>query len=267
MNTKHNRSIDVARSVLFSCLLLSSPVWGTSGTLTIKTNTTLTETHEGNIVIAADFITLNCDDHTVTGNGTGTGIELNGTIGVTVEDCIVTNFADGFSLVGSLRNIFTGNQVNNNKDEGFDIEQSNGNLFTLNTVTTNASDGFDLDDSHGNIFQENEVTHNRSNGIELDRCNNNIFEVNTVNNNGTSRTRSGFSLDTSSGNFFRNNTADNNSRNGFRLEIGSNDNTLLRNRACGNVEGDVFQDGTSSRNLSRDNEFCQGQIPFGPPPD
>jgi hypothetical protein len=75
------------------------PVWATSGTMTVTSNTVLTENHTGNIVIGANNISLNCDSHLVTGPGAGgAGIQLAGRQGVTVENCIVTNFAQGFSL-------------------------------------------------------------------------------------------------------------------------------------------------------------------------
>ena len=70
----------------------------TTGTLTITSNTNLNEDHQGNIVIAADGVTLDCQGHEVTGTGSGTGVLLNGRTGVTVKNCHVSGFLDGFGL-------------------------------------------------------------------------------------------------------------------------------------------------------------------------
>jgi parallel beta-helix repeat protein len=253
--------------ILFAALstLPYGSAWGTSGTLTITTSTTLTENHEGNIVIANDSLTLDCADHTVSGTGanSGTGIELVARVGVTVTRCHVTNFQRGIFLVGSARNVFTENRVDNNIEEGFELEGAIGNLFLENIVDNNRGDGFDLDDSHENILKRNEVTRNGRNGIELDFAHNNIFEENAVDGNGRLANRSGFSIDDSRGNLFQRNIANVNDRNGFRIQT-SPDNTFIDNQACGNAEGDVFQDVISFRNIFTDNDFCTDNLPRRP---
>ncbi len=84
---------------------LPSPAWATSGTLTITTNTTLTETHDGNIIIAADNVTLDCAEHLVTGSGIG--ILLQDRQGVTVKNCRVAHFTNGIVLVRSKGNFIS----------------------------------------------------------------------------------------------------------------------------------------------------------------
>lgn len=261
------------------CTLPYGLVWGqTSGTLTITTSTTLTEDHNGNIVIAANRVTLDCAGHAVTGDGSGSGIELIGRTGASVANCRVTNFQRGVFLQGSRSNIFMKNEVSNNAEEGFEFEESDANILVNNRANKNDRDGFDLDDSHGNIFiDQNEVTENGLNGIELDRSNNNVFIGNTANNNGRKGERSGFSLDISTGNFFRDNTANNNTRNGLRLDS-SSDNTFTANQASGNegrdrgsvIDGaDCKQIGLSIRNqFLPDNQFSNpDQCVFRPPGD
>ena len=245
-----------------------SPVGATSGTLTITTSRTLTEDHNGNIVIATDGVVLNCAGHTVAGNGSGTGIEIIGITGATVTNCQVTNFRRGVFLQAASNNILQRNVISNNAEEGFELERSDANTFINNRVNENGRDGFDLDDSHGNIFIRNAVIENTLNGIELDRSSNNVFLGNTANNNGRNpqgmliEERSGFSLDSANNNFFRGNTANRNSRNGFRLDS-SSDNTLMANRANGNEgrdvgfidQADCKQIGISIRNQFLSNVF------------
>jgi parallel beta-helix repeat protein len=252
---------------LFAALIIvcSAPVWATSGTLTITTTTSLTEDHQGNIVIAENGLTLDCDGHTVMGDGSGTGIQLIGRVGVTVKNCRVTNFQKGFVVAGSARNVFKDNRVERNADEAFDLNGAIGNLFIENIANNNDGDGFDLDDSNENIFKRNDTTQNGRNGFELDNSHKNIFEDNSANNNGRLSERSGFSLDNSRANIFEANIADGNSRSGFLIEI-SPDNTFIENRACGNRGAgrgglDVFQDTTSFRNIFLDNAFCSDNLP------
>ena len=49
--------------------VVAPPATASSGTLVITSDTTLTEDHQGNIVIEADNVTLDCAGHTVQGTG------------------------------------------------------------------------------------------------------------------------------------------------------------------------------------------------------
>ena len=64
----------------------------TSGTLTITTDTTLTEDHVGGIVIAAHDVTLDCAGFVVSGDASGSvvGVLIDGWIVVTVMVCSIT---------------------------------------------------------------------------------------------------------------------------------------------------------------------------------
>ena len=111
---------------------VSIPVWATTGTLTITTDTTLTEDHFGNIVIAADGVTLDCAGFNVVGTGTGTGISVSGRTGVTVKNGNVRGFTTfGFAVYN-----------NGAGGGGFSIQESSFNTFTENTATNNGVFGF-----------------------------------------------------------------------------------------------------------------------------
>ncbi len=79
----------IRRAIVFFALILAAlglaPAAGadTSGTLVITTNTKLGANHDGNIIIAADNVTLDCAGHTVTGAGVGYGILIQDQVGVT----------------------------------------------------------------------------------------------------------------------------------------------------------------------------------------
>ena len=231
---------------------------------------TLREDHMGDIIIGEDFIVLNCQGNTVSGTGTGAGITVIGRVGVRVENCMVTDFAKGVVLNGSVRGFFLGNRVNENREEGFDLESSHGNLFISNSASRNGGDGFDLEFSNGNFFSGNGVILNGANGIELDDSDNNIFLDNQVSSNGREQVgvppdfHSGFSLDRSKGNIFQENIASENGQNGFRIDRGSDQNSFILNTGFGNREPDVFQR-EAFRNWFHNNQFGRGSTIFGIP--
>ena len=220
-------------------LLISLPVSGTSGTRTIKTDTTLTEDHFGSIIIGADDITLDCNNHTVSGSGFGNGIELVSRTGVTVKNCTVEGFLFGINLFSSSDNTLIQNTANDNHDLGFTLfSGSNNNTFRRNTADGNFGDGFTV--SYGGAGGSN----------------NNTFEYNTAAGND----RDGFSVDRVSGNHFEKNTAAGNTRNGFRLHLGSRNNTLTKNTADGNDDHgfavtEVSNNNTLKENIANGNGF------------
>jgi len=236
------------------------------GCSTITKNTTLTANRTTRIIIGADSITLNCDGHTITGSGTGSGngIKLVSRTGVTIRNCTVTNFDDGIQINQSNNNTFENNLTHHNIQEGFDIEDANTNNFVENTSRDNGRDGFDVGTSSSNTFTGNVATGNGTsgsggNGIELDFSASNILTANTVNNNALN----GFSLDSSSGNTFEGNTADNNTERGFQIET-SNNGSFRNNHATGNANEDARQDGFSTGNAFCGNTFGTiDNIPVG----
>ena len=95
-----------ALALLVACAVVPTAT-ATSGTLRITEDTTLGADHFGQIVIAADDVTLSCAGHAVRGPGSGPpyhGIVLDGTTGVTVRNCRVERFetrsADGTVIHG-----------------------------------------------------------------------------------------------------------------------------------------------------------------------
>ncbi len=92
------------------------------------------------LVVGADGITVNCGGHKINLNATESlhnGIVLEGRKGVTVENCVVTNFGTGVSLLGS-----SGNTVQN-VTAAINIyaisadSHSNGNAITANRLSFN----------------------------------------------------------------------------------------------------------------------------------
>ncbi|HSD33405.1 MAG TPA: right-handed parallel beta-helix repeat-containing protein [Gemmatimonadales bacterium] len=91
--------------VIAMSLAAINAVADTSGTLTITSNTTLTENHNGSIWIEADNVTLDCAGHTITGPGESpynSGVLVLSYSGVTVKNCLVTSFDQGIQVADSV---------------------------------------------------------------------------------------------------------------------------------------------------------------------
>jgi len=203
-------------TVIGNCRTLAAP-----GSYILKQNLTTVGTC---IVIGADFVTLDLDGQTLTGNGTGVGIYDNGVArkGTAVRNGTVTGFGVGIDLSASAGSVIeriraaangtygihagapstiTGNTAGLNGSTG--ILAGNDSLISGNIAGGNGGDGI----ACGNhlTITRNSVTGNGSNGIGV----------------GTSATLTG-------------NTATNNSGNG----IGAGDNsTLTGNTASLNGSG------------------------------
>jgi len=219
--------------------LMPSPILGqTTGPMTIIEDTTLTLNHEGNIIIGADDITLDCNNRTVSSlvSGTGVGIELSNRTKVTVKNCHVQYFDTGFRLFESDRNRFHYNTAEGNADTGFGVvSNSNKNKFEENTAIDNGGNGFSVSlNSNENKFHYNIANGNRRGITARGNSNKNEFEENTANGN----QMDGFQLSLDSNkNKFHYNTAEGNGRNGFGVFSGSSNNTFKENTVTDNGTG------------------------------
>jgi len=200
-------------------------------TLTITKDTTLTEDHSGEVIIAADGVTLDGNGHTITGPGVwkwnstqrmwdiATGITLKGRTGVTVKNCGVTNFATGFYLDSCDGNILLNNTVYENNDCGFILVFSSNNTLLNNTaygirdvVNDYDGGGFVVEMSFGNSLKGN-VAYDNGRGFQISEFEREIFEEHR-----------GFIPEVYEGNIFEANTAEGNTEAGFY--IGGIDNTF-----------------------------------------
>lgn len=214
---------------------------------------------EAGIIIGADNITLNCNGHTVRGSGTSAGISTVGfeiiAIGVTIKNCQVTEFSDGFVIVGSHQTVqdnratdnsragfefsglgdsnLQGNTATDNELFGFISDGSQNNKIQGNTATDNGA-GFALSRSFGNKLNDNTAATNNGVGFGLAEANRHSLSGNKADNN----VGDGFSIGGSDGSFgtnLRSNIATNNGGDGFIIEAGSIKNSLIENKADNNV--------------------------------
>jgi parallel beta-helix repeat protein len=223
--------------VAFVAALLAVPsvqVAATSGTLSVTTDTTLTEDHDGDIVIDMDNVTLDCAGHTVTGTGSGIGIWADFRTGVTVKNCDVSGFQDGIQLSNTASSTLVGNSAHDNSSVGIYLNASDGNTVTDNGADDNGTFGVLLNGSaSSNTFTGNTASGNGGPQFSFDDSS----DGNIVSNNSASGGEAGFALTSgSSNNTFSGNTATGASAGGFGNDVTTSANTFIDNTASGNAE-------------------------------
>jgi parallel beta-helix repeat protein len=115
------------------------------GTLSITTTTTLTQDHQGPIVIGADHVALDCAGHSVASlagqQGTGAGIAAFNRSDVAIRNCHVSGFAHGISLSAVDTFDVSGNTSTGNSGIGVVVMGSHGTV-TGNIAAANGRNGF-----------------------------------------------------------------------------------------------------------------------------
>lgn len=217
----------------------------TVGMMTIVANTVLTRDHNGRIVISADNVVLDCAGHTVVGPGRRAGLPgiwMVRRTGVTVKNCVLTDFNDGFRVQESNTNTFLNNSVSTVR-QGFTLQNSDNNTLTGNSVS-DANDffGISLGSSHGNTLTSNTVL-DSEHGFIFSNSDNNILTGNTALRNmfgvGGRLGGVGFIISNSDNNVIANNVSNENLT-GFTVGTDSTANDLSQNRASNNDNEGFF---------------------------
>ena len=201
------------------------------------------------IIIAADNVTLDGQNHTITGDGGNgdRGIRVEGD-STTVKNCTVTNFFDGIFLYYSNNNTISSNTANNNANNGIWVSYSDGNTITNNTANNNSYGGIELYFSNSNTLSSNTVKNNQSFGIWIVSSSDNTISNNSVDGNYWIGLRFFYGHNnTVSSNVINNNTSD-----GVELHHSDNNN-LFSNSGSGNGHYGVQVVDTSTGNYGCDN--------------
>lgn len=261
-----NRMAELALPVLVAVILVVQPATAsaTDGPLTVTTDTTLTEEHQGSIVITADDVTLDCAGHTVRGDGTGFGIHLDGRSGVTVTRCMVTGFFFGVVLENSSRNTLVDNTASQNVARGMSLTSSGHNNVTGNDISdTNSGDlqlgagGLVLNGgSSHNSVTFNTVTGTESTGINISDSSSNRIIANVIADSGDT----GLGMFRGTFNTLSRNIAVHNGDVGFFLREDSHRNVLRNNAACRNGTFDAVDEVPGGGGIWVNNLFCTESI-------
>ena len=213
---------------------MAAPAWGTSGTLVVSTDVTLTEDHDGPVQIAADSVVLDCAGHTIEGPGDGsqTGIEMIDVSGVVVQNCTVQGFGVGVLVQGrgAIGNTVRDSESSSNVT-GLLLRDTSGHVILNNTLVDNVDEGVRLDsEADSNSIVDNDVS-GSSQGIVLHTADDNALTHNGI----------GYA----SGDF------------AIGLVDGANDNRLVDNNVWQSSIGVVVRD-DSIRNLIQRTTVTEG---------
>ncbi|MGQ9644394.1 MAG: NosD domain-containing protein, partial [Ignavibacterium sp.] len=136
----------------------------------------------GSVEITTNNITLDCNNHNITGLGTGYGIYLSDREKVTIKNCIITNFSGGLYLFRSSSIIFKNSTTSGNY---YPIFLNNANDNTLdNNIANFGRVGIELWNSSNNSLTHNTVNSNSYAGIYIVNSSNSITVGNIVDSNG-----------------------------------------------------------------------------------
>lgn len=246
--------------------------------LQISENTTLTANHIGVIEILEDGVTLDCAGYQVISPvfHDEAGIAFGGLVGVTVKNCHISEFREGFSIGDSTRITLKDNTVEDTRDHaftlrrvtnssirgntaidgqfGYVIENSSGNRVRNNRATDFTVGAFDLrDGSTGNTLTDNEAV---GDGVALAigffvRGPDNVLRNNSVDGYFT-----GISV-SEPGNTITRNTATNNISVGIAVHgPDASGNTVMSNTASGHgFTGFYVVDDASDNSLAHNVAF------------
>jgi len=183
------------------------------------------------LVIGADGITLNCDDLSLTGDGSGNG---NGVrfitfgSGVTVKNCFISGFADGVEADSCDGLALKSNKVLFNIENGINFDDTANSLLKANFVHDNDDDGISLDGgSDGNTVDGNKANSNGGTGIAVES--------------------------TSSGNSVTHNTAERNAEAGIDLEEDATGNSVAQNSVSRNNSDGIMVEESADSNFITSN--------------
>lgn len=241
-------------------LALAPPASATSGTLTISSDTTLTEDHHGSVVIDADGVTLDCAGFRVIGQSdspSDDGIAVAYHAGIGIRNCTVQGFARGIVLDSSSGTTVAGNRLVGNGEYGIFLYDADGNLLLRNVATANLGSAYGGSDFDQNTFAYNTATANGGHGFDMTRSSRNTFTGNAVTDNGGH----GFKIfDDTDWNVFDRNRVVGNGMTGLLMYGGydfnqdyqlqpPDHNTFSRNEIIGNGEGGLYLGWDSTANL------------------
>jgi len=106
---------------------------------TVLTNDLL-DCESPGLIIGADNITLDCNDHLIDGNGSFNGILLYNKTGVVIKDCAVEDFEIGIFLNMSTGSDIRDNNLAQNHQYGAYLTSSEHNTFLSNTLKNSFED-------------------------------------------------------------------------------------------------------------------------------
>jgi parallel beta-helix repeat protein len=235
------------------------------------------------ITVLTGNVALHLGGHTLTGAGSGAGVDVEGPAGnnVTIDHGTVQGFQDGIFLnnaancqvshvtasqnsrdgiliLNTASNTVTDSTASQNGDKGIQVFGSSGNTLTRNTANGNNNLGISFEfGSYGNTAVHNTTNANKGTGgiVLAGGTTQNTVLDNTCNGNFIGIEVGVYGFGEASGNTIQNNTANQNVI-GIQLVQNSSDNTLQGNTALTNGSIDLEDDNSNcDSNTWANNKF------------
>jgi len=241
------------------------PFTNRSGWLKIRCGDTITESTvlgedlidcpNNGLIIDADQITLDCNDHLIKGYdddmGYTAGIIIYNKTGITIKNCNIQNFSEAIGIDYGNSNYIHNNELKFN-DIGLRQSGTYYNLLHNNTVMYNNDYAIQSGgDGYRNNFTENTVNYNAG-GILLSEGYD-VLLKNIVNNNSDHGISVWFGTNNT---LVANNTANNNSNAGIYVYF-TYDNNITHNTVKDNAKGILLYSGQHNfmtGNILEDND-------------
>jgi parallel beta-helix repeat protein len=141
--------------------------------------------------IAKDNVTFDCNGHTISGLGIGTGVDVKDVSGVKIKNCNIDRFQTGINVSNSADDLIQNSNITEN---GVVISDFSGVHFanvsdsTIRDSKIKANDfGVVMVDSDNNTVLDSEIANNTNIGVLLESSSNNTIEGGAIygNNNPT----------------------------------------------------------------------------------
>jgi parallel beta-helix repeat protein len=213
-------------------------------------------------VVNTSNLLINCNNYSITGNGTGEGIYLKVINNVTVVNCNISNFTMAIRLSSSDNNNLTSNYLHNNNDglALYNAGGNTGNIIFNNLIYNNSHAGIYLFiQSNNNKIESNEIFHNVK-GIFFENPFNNTSNNNKLESNNIFNNNEGVLIDPSYNNTIISNSIFNNSIYGILLQD-SNNNTIINNSIYNNTDFGIGLN-ASDKNLIANNTIFNNNVEF-----
>ncbi len=148
--------------------------------VTLTLNTTLDADYSSNgtcFTIGNDAITLDCNGHSIIGNGSGYSVFVDNHSNITIKNCYINGFAYGIMFNNTNQSLIDNNTIFNNSDTGIRFDNNNNyNNITNNIIRDNVNDGIEIDGSHNNRVINNSIYSNNINvGVATNDVNSNFL--------------------------------------------------------------------------------------------
>jgi parallel beta-helix repeat protein len=193
----------------------ATAAWNLCGTAIVadlKLSEDLTCPADG-LIVAADGVRINLNDHTISGSGSGIGITITGRTGVSIVGGTIRNFATGIQLLASAGVSIKASRLQENGD-GIDLQAG----------------------SRGSTIKDNDFLGNRTRGIMV----RSDVSQNTIKGNRLAGNRVGILVFAGVDNLLKENVVTGSGLAGIRINTPATGNWLVENMIASNPIGVEF---------------------------